>query len=81
MQNVIRIENNIVSLAVYRLRSNYIVAITSPYDFPYDERRILRRVTAIAASHMHACTDSCALADPKRATGLTLERQEDCRAQ
>jgi len=70
MQNVIRIVDNTVfmSLAVYRLRSNYIVAITLPHDFPYDERRILRRVTAIAASHMHACTDSCALADPKRAT-------------
>lgn len=70
MQNVIRTEDNNVSmsLAVYRLRSNDIVAITSRHDFPYDERRILRRVTAIAASRMHACTDSCALADPKRAT-------------
>lgn len=38
-----------------------------------DERRILRRVTAIAASRLHACTDSCALADPKRATQADVE--------
>lgn len=35
--------------------------------------RILRRVTAIAASRMHACTDSCALVKPKRATWVDVE--------
>lgn len=35
--------------------------------------RILCRVTAIAASRMHAYTDSCALAKPKRATWVDVE--------
>lgn len=61
-----------MSPAVYRLRSNDIVAVTSRHDFPA-VRRILRHVTAIAASRMHACTDSRALADPKRATRADVE--------
>lgn len=63
------------SFTRYRSRSN---AILSPSFRATifrlrDERRILRRVTAIAASRLHACADSCALADPKRATQADVE--------